>query len=62
MKKKPLVNTAIRLDREKVKQAQKIGVDIAYLFRETLDKALLAGGRCPMCKQRLFKTEDHENN
>jgi len=61
-KKEPLINTAIRLDREKMKRAQKLGVDVPSLFREALDKALLAGGRCPMCKQRLFGRLDVEND
>jgi hypothetical protein len=48
--KKPLTLFSVRMDSSKLRQAQKLGVDVPKLFRDSLDQALFEhSGKCPVC-------------
>ncbi len=55
--REPLITTAIRLDKEKIRMAQKLNIDIPTLFRKSLDEAILKSGRCPVCRRKISSHE-----
>lgn len=51
--KTPLKVFAVRADENKVREAQKLGIDLGKLFRLALDVEILKfRGTCPTCSQK----------